>query len=118
MVQDRIALVCFKATGGHEWRLCSPLEVGHPIFFGQAATARKSLQLMISGLRLFSKQNSAESRCWLRLSTGCIPSGQKMWVAPSRQGARFMFFVESVPRSRPSFGLGVSRAAILPDQVS
>ena len=28
MVQDRIALVCFKATGGHEWRLCSPLEVG------------------------------------------------------------------------------------------
>ena len=40
MVQDRIALVCFEATGGREWRLCSPLEVGgggdmtSSVFFG------------------------------------------------------------------------------------
>ena len=34
----------------------------HPVILGQAAKMRQSFQLMISGLRLFAKQRSTESR--------------------------------------------------------
>ena len=64
----------------------------HPIFLGSAATEQKSLQSMISDLRLFSMQHSTASRAlasafnrrhpvWPRKKIGCTPCDNKFVIS-------------------------------------